>query len=163
MFCLLTILSISAAKVQTVSEGTNYTAVNIGKFSDLSQYELKKPDGKVMCTGKVFIGNDAKMTGSEISYTTIPPGGTTPFFHLHHKHEEVYLFISGSGECQIDSKVFPIEEGSVVRVGTEASRGLKNTGKVPLVYLCVQTMEKSYKGNIPNEYEITQTEPKFIK
>lgn len=149
--------------VKTISQGSNYTAINIGKLCDLAKHELKGPDGKVICKGKVFLCQPAKMTGSEISFTTIPPGGTTPFFHLHHKHEEVYLFISGSGECQIDSKVFPIEEGSVVRVGTEASRGLKNTGKVPLVYLCVQTMEKTYKGNIPNEYEITQTEPKFIK
>ncbi|KAK8891588.1 hypothetical protein M9Y10_028801 [Tritrichomonas musculus] len=161
MFCLLTILSISAAKVQTVSEGTNYTAVNIGKFSDLSQYELKKPDGKVMCTGKVFIGNDAKMTGSEISYTTLPPGGQSPFFHVHHIHEESYLVISGSGEFQIEDNVFPIEEGSVVRVGTGVSRGIKNTGKVPLVYLCIQTTENSFKAHIPDEAEITQTPPKF--
>lgn len=147
--------------VKTVAEGSNYTAINIGRLNDLDKHELKGPDGKVMCTGKVFLSQSAKMTGSEISYTAIQPGGTTPFFHLHHKHEEVYLIISGSGEYQIEDKVFPIEEGSVVRVGTEASRGLKNTGKVPLVYLCVQTTENSYKGDIPNEYEITKTEPKF--
>ena len=147
--------------VKTVAEGSNYTAVNIGKLGDLTQHELKGPDGKVMAKGKVFLGHAVKMTGSEISYGVIPPGGTSPFFHLHHKHEEVYLVISGNGEYQIDDKVFPIEEGSVVRVGTEASRGMKNTGSVPMIYLCVQTTENSYKGDIPNEYEITKTEPKW--
>lgn len=147
--------------VKTVAEGTSYTAVNIGKLSELNKHELKGPDGKVICTGKVFLSHFTKMTGSEISYTSIQPGCITPFFHLHHKHEEVYLIISGSGEYQIEDKVFAIEEGSVVRVGTEASRGIKNTGKVPLVYLCVQTTENSYKSDIPNEYEITKTEPKF--
>ena len=147
--------------IKTVSEGSNYTAINIGKLNDLTQHELKGPDGKVISKGKVFLGSASKMTGSEISYGVIPPNGTSPFFHLHHKHEEVYLVLSGSGEYQIDDKVFPIEEGSVVRVGTEASRGMKNTGKVPMIYICVQTTENSYKGDIPNEYEITNTEPKF--
>ena len=155
------LLLVPEMSVQTVSEGSNYTAINVGKLDDLNQHELKGPDGNVMCTGKVFLRNLAKMTGSEISYTVTPPGGTTPFFHLHHQHEEGYLFISGSGEFQVDDKVFPVEEGSVVRVGTDATHGLKNTGTIPLVYLCVQTTENSYKSDIPNEYEITQTEPKW--
>ena len=137
------------------------TAINIGKLSDLGQHELKKPDGTVFAKGKVFLGKDSKMTGSEMSYTSLPPGGQSPFFHVHHVHEEVYLIISGSGEYQADDKVFPIEEGSVVRVGTGVSRSIKNTGKVPLVYLCVQETENSYKTDIPNEAEITKTTPKF--
>lgn len=160
MFCLLAILSFSAAKVETVAEGTNFTAINIGKLSDLNQHELVK-DGKVFATGKVFVGKDAKMTGSDISYTTLPPGGQSPFFHVHHIHEEVYLVLSGSGEYQADDKVFPIEEGSIVRVGTGVSRSMKNTGKVPLVYICIQTTENSYQSGIPNEAEITKTTPKF--
>lgn len=149
--------------IKVVSDGSNYTVVNVGKFSELDKYEMKDQDGNVSCRGKVFVSPYAKMTGSEISYTTIPPGGTTLFFHLHHKHEEVYLIISGSGEYQIDDQVYPVEEGSVVRVGTEAVRGMKNTGDVPLVYVCVQTTENSYQGDLPNEYEIVKTEPKFTK
>ena len=149
--------------VKTVAEGSNYTAINIGKLSNLHEHLLKGPDGKVMCPGKIFLSRPAKMTGSEISYTSLPPGVASPFFHLHHKHEETYLIISGTGEYQIEDKVFPIEEGSVVRVGTGASRSMKNTGTVPLVYLCVQTTENSYKSDIPNEAEMTKTEPKFTK
>lgn len=146
--------------IKTISEGSNYTAVNLGKFSELNQYVLDGPGGAKI-PGKVFIGKPTKMSGAEISYTSMPPGASVPFFHAHYKHEESYLIISGTGEYQVDDHVFPIEEGSVVRVGTGASRNLKNTGTVPLVFLCVQTMENSYKSDIPNECDITKTEPKF--
>lgn len=146
--------------VTTISEASNYTAINIGKLSELDQHVLTAPNGHKV-PGKIFLSEHAKMTGSEISYTALPPGAASPFFHAHHKHEEVYLVISGSGEYQIDDTVFPIEEGSVIRVGTGASRSMKNTGSVPLVYICVQTMENSYQANIPNECDITKTEPKF--
>ena len=146
--------------IKTTSEGSNYTAINVGKFSDLNQHVLTMPDGR-KAPGKVFLRTPAKMTGSEISYGTLPPGASVPFFHAHHKHEEVYLVISGNGEYQVDDNVFPIEEGSIVRVGTGASRNIKNTGNVPLVFICVQTMENSYKSDIPNECDITKTEPKF--
>lgn len=146
--------------IKTVSEGSNYTCINVGKFCDLNQHVLTMPGGQKN-PGKVFLGKPSKMTGEEISYGSLPPGASIPFFHAHHKHEEVYLVISGTGEYQIDDTVFPIEEGSVVRVGTGASRNLKNTGTVPLVYICVQTMENSYQAQIPNECDITKTEPKF--
>lgn len=146
--------------IKTESEGSNYTAINIGKLSELDKHVLSLPNGHKI-PGKVFVGKPAKISGAEISYTTVPPGGSSPFFHAHHKHEEVYLILSGSGEYQIDDKVFPIEEGSVVRVGTGVSRSMKNTGKVPLVYLCIQTTENSFKSGIPNEAEITKTTPKF--
>ena len=147
--------------VNTVSEGTNYTAVDIGKLSDLSQHVLTAPDGVTKIPGKIFLSPSTKMTGSEISYGLLPPGQGSPFFHAHHKHEEVYLIISGNGEYQCDNTVFPIQEGSIVRVGTGVSRALKNTGSSPMVYICVQTTEGSYQANIPNEYDITKTVPKF--
>lgn len=146
--------------VKTISEASNYTAINIGKLSELNQHVITLPDGHKI-PGKVFLGKPAKMTGSDISYTSLLPGERSPYFHVHHKHEEVYLVFSGSGELQVDDHVFPIEEGSIVRVGTGTSRDIKNTGSVPMVYICIRTMENSYQANIPNECDITKTEPKF--
>lgn len=99
------------------------------------------------------------MTGCEISYTVLNSGVSELFFHLHHQHEEVDLIISGSGQCQVDENVLDITEGSVVRDGS--SHCIKHTSTIPLVYVCIQTMEKSYQGHIPNECEFTKTEPKF--
>lgn len=147
--------------IEAISEGSNYTAVNIGKLNELEKHEFIFNNGKSKYNGKVFVRNPTKMTGAEISYTLLNPGVSEPFFHLHHQHEEVYLIIQGSGQYQVDDHLFGISEGSIVRVGVGASHCLKNTGDVPLIYICVQTQANSYKSDIPNECEITKTEPKF--
>ena len=42
----------------------------------------------------------------------------------------------------MDGQIFPIKEGSVVRVAPEGERSVRNNGTEPLIMLCVQ-----YKGN----------------
>lgn len=42
----------------------------------------------------------------------------------------------------MDGQVFPVEEGSVVRVSPDGKRSVRNNGTTPLVMLCVQ-----YRGN----------------
>lgn len=147
--------------LETISQGSNYTAINAGKFSELEKHVFHLRDGKSTYNGKVFLRKATNMSGCEISYTLLNPGVSEPFFHLHHQHEESYSIIAGSGEFQVDDNVFKITEGSVIRVGIGASHCMKNTGDVPLIYICVQTTENSYKNDIQNECEITKTEPKF--
>ena len=86
------VISLLKMSIKTVSEVSNYTAINVGKLSELNQHVLTAPGGHKI-PGKVFLSKPAKISGSEISYTSLPPGGTSPFFHAHHKHEEVYLVI----------------------------------------------------------------------
>ncbi|HIU88937.1 MAG TPA: cupin domain-containing protein, partial [Candidatus Caccomonas pullistercoris] len=56
----------------------------------------------------------------------------------HKTHEELYFFLRGRGEFQVDGQVFPVGEGSVVRVAQEGRRSVRNNGAEPLVMLCVQ-------------------------
>ena len=80
-----------------------------------------------------------------------------PFLHTHKTHEELYFFLSGEGEFQVDGKIFPIGEGSVVRVAPAGRRSVRNTGREALVMLCVQykggtfTAEDAADGVILNE------------
>ena len=62
----------------------------------------------------------------------------TGFLHTHKTHEELYFFLSGKGEFQVDGKIFPVAEGSVVRVAPAGLRSVRNKGTEPLVMLCVQ-------------------------
>lgn len=147
------------AAIKPISEKDNYTAVNLGKLADIGDHKLLDENGKVMAQGKVFLKDSIKATGSQISYTMINPGESSPFFHLHRENEEIYMIIKGEGEYQVEDSVFPISEGSVIRVATGASRGMKNTGKEPMIVICFQSKEGSFPTE--PEYEITQTEPKF--
>ncbi|WP_418675962.1 cupin domain-containing protein [Alistipes putredinis] len=128
-------------QIEQIAEATNFKAINMGRMSDLSGYVLELgPDVKI--PGKVFGGAVLGATGSEFSMQVFQPGTETGFLHTHKKHEELYFFLGGKGEFQVDGQAFPVEEGSVVRVAPDGKRSVRNNGTEPLVMLCVQ-----YRGN----------------
>lgn len=128
-------------QIQKLSEAENFSAINLGRLSDISDYVLELgPEIKI--PGKVFGGQAVGATGGEFSFQVFAPGQETGFLHTHKNHEELYFFLSGKGEFQVDGKVFPVGEGSVVRVAPTGRRSVRNNGDVPLVMLCVQ-----YRGN----------------
>ena len=128
-------------QIQKLSEAENFSAINLGRLSDISDYVLELgPEIKI--PGKVFGGQAVGATGGEFSFQVFAPGQETGFLHNHKNHEELYFFLSGKGEFQVDGKVFPVGEGSVVRVAPAGRRSVRNNGDTPLVMLCVQ-----YRGN----------------
>lgn len=128
-------------QIEQIAAAAQFSAVNVGKLSDLSEYVLELgPEVKI--PGKVFGGTAVGATGGEFSFQVFQPGTETGFLHTHKNHEELYFFLSGKGEFQVDGQVFPVEEGSVVRVAPDGKRSVRNNGTAPLVMLCVQ-----YRGN----------------
>lgn len=143
-------------QIEKIAAAANFTAANMGKFSSLSEYVLELvPEIKI--PGKVFGGTDVGTTGSEFSMQVFQPGTETGFLHTHKHHEELYFFLSGKGEFQVDGQIFAVEEGSVVRVAPEGRRSVRNNGTEPLVMLCIQycgntfTAEDATDGIILNE------------
>ena len=143
-------------QIEKIVEAKNCSAVNVGKLSELGEYVLALgPDVRI--PGKVFGGAAVKATGAEFSFQSFAPGTETGFLHTHKSHEELYFFLSGKGEFQVDGQVFPVSEGSVVRVAPEGKRSVRNNGTEPLVMLCVQyrgdtfTAEDATDGVILNE------------
>lgn len=128
-------------QIQKLTDAENFGAINLGRLADVKDYVLQLGlDIKI--PGKVFGGQAVGATGGEFSFQVFSPGQETGFLHTHKNHEELYFFLSGNGEFQVDGKVFPVEEGSVVRVAPEGRRSVRNNGAEPLVMLCVQ-----YRGN----------------
>ena len=122
----------------------------------MGDYVLKLSP-EINIPGKVFGGSALQTTGSDFSFQLFQPGTETGFLHTHKTHEELYFFLSGNGEFQVDGHVFPISEGSVVRVAPEGKRSIRNNGTEPLIMLCVQykgntfTEEDAKDGNLLNE------------
>lgn len=143
-------------KMQTIATGANFSTIDAGKLNELGDYLLELgPEIKI--PGKVFGGAAVGATGGEFSFQSFLPGSETGFLHTHKTHEELYFFLAGSGEFQVDEKVFPVTEGSVVRVAPAGRRSVRNNGTEPLVMLCVQyrgntfTAEDAADGEILNE------------
>lgn len=128
-------------EIKTIASAANFSAISVGALNELGDYVLELgPEVKI--PGKVFGGAVLGATGSEFSFQVFQPGTESGFLHTHKNHEELYFFLSGKGEFQVDGEVFPIAEGSVVRVNPAGKRSVRNNGTTPLGMLCVQ-----YRGN----------------
>lgn len=128
-------------EIKTIASAANFSAISVGALNELGDYVLELgPEVKI--PGKVFGGAALGATGGEFSFQVFQPGTESGFLHTHKNHEELYFFLSGKGEFQVDGEVFHIAEGSVVRVNPAGKRSVRNNGTTPLIMLCVQ-----YRGN----------------
>lgn len=122
-----------------------FDVFHAGMWRNLGQYCFQpNPDLKV--DGKLFLGERLKLSGAEVSLNRMPAGASMPFFHRHNTNEELYLFVGGKGEMQIDEERFDVEEGSVVRVSPAAARIWRNTGANDLYFVCIQYREGTETG-----------------
>lgn len=143
-------------QIQKLSAAENFSAINLGRLADIKDYVLELGP-EIRIPGKIFGGQALGATGGEFSFQVFAPGQETGFLHTHKNHEELYFFLSGRGEFQVDGKIFPVEEGTVVRVAPDGRRSVRNNGTAPLVMLCVQyrgstfTAEDAVDGNILGE------------
>lgn len=124
-------------EIKKIELGANFSAISVGNLSELKDYELQLAPN-VTIPGKVFGGQALGATGGEFSFQIFQPGKETGFLHTHKCHEELYFFLSGKGDFQVDGKIFPVSEGCVVRVSPNGKRSVRNNGQEPLVMLCVQ-------------------------
>ena len=140
-------------KVEKVASGANFAAVTVGKTEELNQYALPLAPG-VEIPGKVFVGGDLQAAGAEMSFQQFAPGGSVGFLHTHKTHEELYIILGGDGEFQVDGQVFPVGEGSVIRVSPAGRRSLRNTGDSPMTMICIQYKAASFDAGDAADGEI---------
>ena len=88
--------------------------------------------------GKTFVKDILGTTSVELSFGTLAPGTSVPFFHHHRQNEEVYVVLSGEGVFVLDGVEEPGASGNIIRVAPGVSRNTKCTGNTPLVYICIQ-------------------------
>lgn len=127
--------------------GPNFTATDLGPLTQLDQYTYKHPALPRETDGKVFLNQLLGMTSSEISLNKLPPRTSMPFYHTHRLNEEIYIFLKGVGEFQIDGKILPISEGTVVRVSQAGERCWRNTSETEDLYYVVQARAGTYESN----------------
>jgi len=125
------------------SEGNNYSAIDIGRLQEITEYSYPHPKLKYDVPGKLFVGEVLKSTGTEISFQVLPANTDTPFLHCHNEHEEIYIFIKGKGQFQVDEDLFDIQEGSIVRVAPKGKRTWRNNSDTDMILIVIQAKEGS--------------------
>lgn len=148
-------------QIETLSENTHYSAVDLGDLNDLMDYSLIHPVNKKLVEGKVFLKDPTKATGTEISFNSLPPQSEQPYFHIHRKNEETYIILKGGGYFQVDEDCFSIKEGSVIRVAPQGKRGICNSSDETMIYIVIQSKENSLEEHTTADGERLPVEPKW--
>lgn len=134
--------------------GKNFTVVNSGTMSDWQNNVIERPDGRKV-SGKKFLKDELQTTGCEMSINSLPPGASVPFYHAHKENEELYIFLSGKGQMEVDGEVFDVGEGTIVRVAPAGERIWRNNGDVPVTCVVLQVREGSLRQHSAGDGIIT--------
>ncbi|MCK4272038.1 hypothetical protein KAX22_05280 [bacterium] len=102
----------------TKTEGINFTVVHTGKWADLDKQAFDHPGLPEPFSGKLFLKDLLKLTGMEVSVNKFPAGAQMPFRHRHKENEELYIFIKGHGQFEVDIKNRDSRFGKLKRSGT---------------------------------------------
>ncbi|HEY9715304.1 MAG TPA: cupin domain-containing protein [Chroococcales cyanobacterium] len=149
--------------VETIS-GTNFTCSQFGKFSQLTDFWIQHPRMQRKAQGKVFLKDYLNLTGMQVSLNKLPAGRAVPFAHRHRENEELYIFIGGKGQMQIDGEIIEITEGTCIRVSPNGSRTWRNNSSEDLYYVVVQAKDHSlsidtFDDGLPDENPVVWPTP----
>jgi mannose-6-phosphate isomerase-like protein (cupin superfamily) len=111
--------------------------VEAGSMASWSGLVVQIPQGPSL-KGKGFLAGRLGLTGMEVSVNAMSPGHSVPFSHAHKQNEELYLFLSGSGEMLLDGQVIRVRAGTAVQIERPVLRCWRNTGNVSLTCIVVQ-------------------------
>ncbi|MFC4768391.1 cupin domain-containing protein [Effusibacillus consociatus] len=126
----------------TKTEGHNYTAVETGRLENWDQHVIEMSGGR-KARGKLFLKEVLALNGMEVSLNKLPAGAAVPFYHQHRENEELYIFIKGTGQFQVDGQVLEVQEGTVIRVVPKGIRTWRNNSTEDLYYIVIQAAENS--------------------
>ncbi|MGJ8654180.1 MAG: cupin domain-containing protein [Opitutaceae bacterium] len=140
----------------------NFPNASVGHFGSLENWSTTRvplsQTGDVF-PGKLWIKDLLGLTGTEVSLSSIPAGGSVPYDHTHDQNEELYIFLTGEGQMKLDGEIIDVKAGSVVRVDPVAVRCWRNTGETDLVHIVIQSKAGSLAQWTAGDGMITSNEP----
>ncbi len=92
-------------------------------------------EGAVGCRIRCLIGQEDGAPSFSMRQFEVAPGGHTPK-HTHGYEHEVFV-LEGNGLVQIGGEEHPIRSGTTIFVPPGQLHQFRNTGTVPLVFLCL--------------------------
>jgi len=129
------------------TEGKNFTVANIGRWEKLDNYTFTHPNLPVGFPGKLFLKKELGLTGMEVSLNKMLSGEGVPFYHAHKANEELYIFLKGKGQFQIDGEVIDVSEGTVIRVAPNGIRAWRNNSSEELYFIVIQARSDNFSGS----------------
>lgn len=103
----------------------------LSRYHEVEPYRTK--DGSVI--RELMHPRHHASWNQSLAEAEVPPGGRT-LLHRHLNSEELYHFLSGSGEMRLGEQRFPVGPGDTVCIPPGTPHALWNRGSEPLRLLC---------------------------
>ena len=97
----------------------------------------KDVGGEVIKDTDVYTLQDNKFGNNLTLSSTFLRANQKTNGHSHAGQEEVYHFISGEGEMQVDDERFPVSAGDIICIEDGEFHRVFNTGHLGLYFICV--------------------------
>lgn len=90
--------------------------------------------------GRRVVDHELTMQYIGLTANALAPGEEAGYWHVHHRIEELYVFLEGRGQMGLDDDVVGVSPGSVVRVGQDVWRTWRALPDSPtqLRWLCIR-------------------------
>lgn len=93
--------------------------------------------GEVVKQDERYIVVDNKSLKNLILSSTVLHRDKSTSGHRHAGQEEVYVFVQGQGEMELDGNKFTVRENDIVLVEDGVFHKVHNTGDIDLIFVCV--------------------------
>jgi|TARA_B100001093_G_scaffold413453_1_gene403336 mannose-6-phosphate isomerase-like protein (cupin superfamily) len=93
--------------------------------------------GETVKDNDVYLLKDNKFGNNLTLSSTFLRANQNTNGHTHSGQEEVYMFVSGEGEMEINDNRFPVKGGDVVCINDGEFHKVYNTGHLGLYFVCV--------------------------
>ena len=103
----------------------------------MKKVTIKDIGGDIIKDNSTYLLKDNAFGNNLVLSSTMLRANQHTTGHNHKGQEEVYFFISGHGEMEIDNNRFTVEEGDVVCIEDGEFHKVYNTGHLGLYFVCV--------------------------
>jgi mannose-6-phosphate isomerase-like protein (cupin superfamily) len=102
------------------------------------KYSVYDIGGEIIKDNETYVLKDNKTLKNLVLSSTDLKAGQSTRGHSHTGQEEVYYFISGAGEIELDDKRISVQGGDVVLIEDGVFHRVHNKSKShPLYFVCV--------------------------
>ena len=101
------------------------------------KYEKWDIGGEVVKDDHRYIVKDNTLLNNLVVSSTMLSAKKSTTGHRHAGQEEVYMFVSGSGQMELDHKIFDVTAGDTVLIEDNVFHRVHNNTDIGLKFICV--------------------------
>ncbi len=103
----------------------------------MKQVTVKDIGGEIIKDNDQYLLKDNKFGNKLVLSSTFLRANQSTNGHEHKGQEEVYFFVDGQGQMEIDNNKFDVKAGDVICIEDGEFHRVHNTGHYGLYFVCV--------------------------